>query len=251
MMRKDKVRAFTLIELLIVVAVIALLLAISLPCLSKVRQRARRMVCLNNIHQGLLISSMYSADADQFLPLGNTIDKKNPQYNDSWDAGDQLYLFNAVTLEALSQSYGASERLATCSSAEQYLKDSKTLLMSLPSTHAVTERMLLGWIYWGNRGDWFDSELGKKYITPKRIGDKSTSKTLITCFCLSDIGGKEGRWYAPHTTGQFQTGIGKMEYYPDGLATGYLDGSAGFVKWAELTPSDHDGQYVVYYDAAK
>ena len=153
-MCKNKGRAFTLIELLIVVAVIALLLAIAIPCLSKVRQRARRMVCLNNIHQGLVISSMYSSDSDQYLPLGNIIDRKNPQYNETWDESDQLYLFNANTLEVLSVSYGASEKLATCSSAENYLRESKTLLISLPSTHAVTERMLLGWIYWGNRGDW-------------------------------------------------------------------------------------------------
>jgi prepilin-type N-terminal cleavage/methylation domain-containing protein len=250
-MCKNKGRAFTLIELLIVVAVIALLLAIAIPCLSKVRQRARRMVCLNNIHQGLVISSMYSSDSDQYLPLGNIIDRKNPQYNETWDESDQLYLFNANTLEVLSVSYGASEKLATCSSAENYLRESKTLLISLPSTHAVTERMLLGWIYWGNRGDWYDSELGKKFITPKKIVDKSTARTLITCFCLSDVGGKEGRWYAPHTTGQFQTGSGKMEHSPEGLAVGYLDGSARFVKWERLTPSDHGGQYVVYYDAAK
>ncbi|MEN6309754.1 MAG: hypothetical protein ABFD91_18560, partial [Anaerohalosphaeraceae bacterium] len=121
--------------------------------------------------------------------------------------------------------------------------------MSLPSTHVVTERMLLGWIYWGNRGDWFDSRLGRKYITPKRISDKSTSKTLMSCFCLSEVGGSGGRWYVPHTEGLFKTGDGEMTDVPNGLACGYLDGSAKFVKWADLTPSDHAGQYVVYYDA--
>ncbi len=250
-MRKDNLRAFTLIELLVVISVIAMLLAILSPALNKAREHARRTICLNNIHQGLVMGSMYSADFHQFLPLGNVIDKKNPQYNESWDAGDQLYLFNAYTLDAMSRMYDASERLATCSSAERYLKDSKTLLMSLPSTYAVTERMLLGWIYWGNRGDWFDSRLGRKYITSKKSFDKPTSKTLITCFCLSAVGGSGGQWYAPHTAGRFQTGIGEMSSLPDGLATGYLDGSAKFAKWDTLKPSDHGGQYTVYYDAGQ
>ncbi|MEN6306487.1 MAG: type II secretion system protein, partial [Anaerohalosphaeraceae bacterium] len=127
-MHKDNLRAFTLIELLVVISILALLLAVLVPALHKVREHGRRTVCLNNIHQGLAIASMYSADFHEFLPLGSVIDKKNPQYNASWDVGDQLYLFNAYTLDTLSKLYDASERLATCSSAEKYLKDSKTLL---------------------------------------------------------------------------------------------------------------------------
>ncbi len=248
-MHKNNRPAFTLIELLVVISILALLLAVLVPALNKVREHGRRTVCLNNIHQGLAIASLYSADFNEFLPPGSVIDKNNPQYNASWDAGDQLYLFNAYTLNTLAQMYDASERLAACSSAERYLRDSKTLLMSLPSTYVVTERVLLGWIYWGSRGEWFDSKLGRKYITPKKIVDKSTSKMLISCFCLSEVGGNGGRWYAPHTEGLFKTGDGEMTDAPNGLACGYLDGSAKFVKWRDLTPSDHGGQYVVYYDA--
>jgi hypothetical protein len=32
------------------------------------------------------------------------------------------------------------------------------------------------------------------------------------------------------------------------LVVGYLDGACRFVKWNDLSPSNHAGQYIVYYD---
>lgn len=29
---------------------------------------------------------------------------------------------------------------------------------------------------------------------------------------------------------------------------GYRDGATRFVKWTDLTPSNHEGDYIVYYD---
>ncbi|OHB53482.1 MAG: hypothetical protein A2Y07_00305 [Planctomycetes bacterium GWF2_50_10] len=249
-MRKLNIRAFTLVELLVVIAVLCVLMAILMPALNRAREQARRTVCLNSLHQGLLISSMYTGDYRGLLPLGSIIDKKNPQYNESWDADDQLYLFNAETLDTMASQYGGTERMATCNSAEKYLTESKNLLMSLPSTFALTERVLVGWIYWGNRGDWVDSVTGKKYITPKKTGDKPTSQTLITCFCVSDFAvSSPSQWYAPHIGAQFRKGFGPMSPRPDGLGTGYLDGSVKFTKWTSLIPASHAGQYIIYYDA--
>jgi len=40
-----------------------------------------------------------------------------------------------------------------------------------------------------------------------------------------------------------------MDPQPDGLVVGYLDGAARLVRWNRLTPNNHEGQYIVYYDA--
>lgn len=66
-------RAFTLIELLLVVAIIALLISILLPSLCMARNAARMMVCSSNMRQMSIASFTYGSDAkDQIAALNWT-----------------------------------------------------------------------------------------------------------------------------------------------------------------------------------
>jgi len=61
-------KGFTLIELLVVISIIALLMAILMPALSRVRKQGQAVACLNNLKQIGTAMHMYAQENADFIP---------------------------------------------------------------------------------------------------------------------------------------------------------------------------------------
>ncbi len=59
---------FTLIELMVVIAIIGILIGLLLPVVGRIRENGRQVVCANNQRQIAIACMLYAEDNDGFLP---------------------------------------------------------------------------------------------------------------------------------------------------------------------------------------
>ncbi len=88
-------QGFTLVELLVVVAIIAILIAILFPVFANARKKSRQASCLSNIRQLTTSIKMYAGDNDDQYPYALYNDPQRSSWGDVIFAGyvnnDQIY----------------------------------------------------------------------------------------------------------------------------------------------------------------
>ncbi|CAN5791501.1 hypothetical protein BH09VER1_BH09VER1_19020 [soil metagenome] len=105
-MKKSLPRGFTLIELLIVISIIAILVALTIPEASKVTERARSITCMNHLKNiGVAVTS-YLGEHDNTFPFVEL------------NTNDPLYTTNyqALPMETELAPYGVDATVLKCPS---------------------------------------------------------------------------------------------------------------------------------------
>ncbi len=86
--------AFSLIELLVVVSIIAMLIALLLPALAAAKEQGRRTLCGNNLRQSMLSLDSYAQDNQEWYIPGN------------WGSINHFMLWRNLGHDKLLSDYG-------------------------------------------------------------------------------------------------------------------------------------------------
>src|SRR5262245_27178781 len=100
-----KAKAFTLVELLVVIGIIAVLIAILLPTISKAQAMAQRTKCLSGIRELGNALRMYAVQNRDQIPIGY-MDQANFNYFVNWNnsGGTKVSLLGLLPLTKLTPS---------------------------------------------------------------------------------------------------------------------------------------------------
>ncbi len=219
---------FTLIDLLVVIAIIAILAALLLPALTATREKARRASCKNSVRQFLLASHMYGNDFSQRLPSGAS--NKGPD-------DDHLPVLNTNTYAAI-RAYGANEQIISCPSFSDYFR--KRNYQPEEKDYGI----IIGYNYHGAHSNtpWPPLVSDNMWLSPQSLTDNSS---LVLVSDMNDWSPGYGQTFVPHAKngpvmqpGDYSNpnanGASSADLGSAGGHTGLLDGSVLWKKTGKM-----------------
>jgi prepilin-type processing-associated H-X9-DG protein len=107
--RPDRLTAFTLVELLILIGIVAILISLLMPALAKARRSAIALQCASNMRQVGIGFSMYAAENKHTLPYA-LYQTTTPDVRIAWDDLLNKYLGGDLTSTEIAARYAPRPR---------------------------------------------------------------------------------------------------------------------------------------------
>jgi prepilin-type processing-associated H-X9-DG protein/prepilin-type N-terminal cleavage/methylation domain-containing protein len=203
-------RAFTLVELLVVIGIIAILIALLLPSLGRARQQAQRTACAAKLHNILIAAQNHSIDHKGFYPIAGVLPGQQPPDFDDFYSSKYSYL---------SYNFAGETRMIapiTIALASE-MTYGKALLVASNDAIGLAETDDGGFI--------------KNYICPSQASSVSDLNQIMSIPPMLHIGvdpnSGEGIWYFEAQSYVFNEGVvgwGRSKDDPSGRLRGRVAG---------------------------
>ncbi len=116
--RRDRLRGFTLVELLTVIAVVTILAGLVMTAVGGARERARSVTCRNTLRQLGVAFHLYANDHGNLPPSWHSAGARRQQ-NWPWEISGYLHPFPLVTPEDWSEVFNRHFRCAEDDNLDQ------------------------------------------------------------------------------------------------------------------------------------